>query len=66
MKKVSKGKYLYNGYSVYNIGYYPPDQRVVWEGMNLETGEADYHGYSKKEVKGYIDEDLTNNHKENQ
>lgn len=61
MKRVSRGKYLYNGYSVYSIGYYPPDQRVVWEGMNLQTGEADYHGYSKKEIKEYIDQDLTTN-----
>ena len=65
MKRISKGKYAYGDYLIWCVGYYPPDKRVVWEGVNQKTGEADYHGYTKKIIKAEIDIDnLTNTHKE--
>jgi hypothetical protein len=30
-KRISKGHYEYRGYKIICIGYYPPEQRVVWE-----------------------------------
>ena len=58
-RKIKSGKYLYRGQVITRIGYYEPDQRVVWEAYDKETGHADYHGFSKAEVKRHIDADLS-------
>jgi len=53
--KIRSGKYLYRGYVVSNLGYYQPEQKVVWEAHDESTGEAVAHGYTKKEVLLAID-----------
>lgn len=62
-KKISRGHYLYRGVEIICIGYYPPEQRVVWEGSIISTKAekiecGDYHGFTKKEIMMWIDEDL--------
>lgn len=56
-KRRPDGKYEYRGYIIRNHGYYPPDQRVWWEAYNPETGQADFHAGTKREIKMLIDED---------
>lgn len=61
MKKIKHGKnissgYLYKGYKIRNHGYYPPDKCIWWEAVNIETGCADYHAHTKREIKKLIDE----------
>ena len=58
MKKIRAGQYLYKGYEVTNHGYYPPDQCIWWEAVNVETGEADFRANTKKEIKWMIDEEV--------
>jgi hypothetical protein len=54
-KKIANGKYEYKGYAITNHGYYPPDHHVWWEAVNMETGCADYHAQTKKEIMDLID-----------
>jgi len=54
-KKVSKGEYLYRGFTVTNCGYFEPEQRICWEAVDEKTGEAVAHGYSKRQVLCEID-----------
>ena len=56
-KKVSKGHYIYRGFSVVCVGYYHPEHRVCWEAID-EYGCGFAHGYSLKEVKCLIDSEL--------
>jgi len=60
MKKVRNGKYEYKGFEVTNHGYYSPEQCVWWEAVNPETGCADYHAHTKREIKRMIDADTPN------
>ena len=60
-KKIRAGKYEYRGWIISRVGYYEPEQRVVWEAYDPNTGCADFHGYSKQEIKWLIDEDLSKN-----
>ena len=60
-KKIRAGKYLYRGWIIVCIGYYHPEKRVVWEGYDPESGNADFHGFSKAEIKMMIDDDLYRN-----
>lgn len=53
--KISKGEYQYRGFKVYFFGYYEPEHRVVWEGIDEETGEGVARGYTKREVMREID-----------
>lgn len=55
-KKIRKGKYLYRGYEITRIGYYPPDQKTVWEAVDPQTNCGEFHGFSLREVKYWIDE----------
>lgn len=55
MKKIRSGKYLYKGFILTRIGYYPPDKKVVWEAVDPKTGEGVAHGFSRKELKYSID-----------
>lgn len=51
-------KYRYRGYSISNKGYYQPDHHVWWEAIDEKTGEASYHGKTRREVMQMIDEDF--------
>ena len=59
-KKISKGIYEYKNYRIANCGYHVPDKRIWWEAVNMQTGCADYHETTKKEIirdiSGYTDE----------
>ena len=61
MKRIQNGKfiskgYLYHGYELRNHGYYPPDKKVWWEAVNVETGEADFHAHTLRDLRRLIDE----------
>ena len=56
-KKVSHGHYTYRGFSVICVGYYHPEHRVCWEAID-EYGCGFAHGFSLKEVKCLIDNEL--------
>ena len=56
-KRVSSGHYIYRGFDIYRIGYYPPEKRVVWECVD-ENGNGFGHDYSLKCCKFWIDEAL--------
>lgn len=49
------GGYLYKGYEIINHGYYPPDKCVWWEAVNLNTGCADFHANTKRDIINSID-----------
>lgn len=53
--RISKGKYMYRGFKVQRFGYYEPEQRVVWEGIDESTGDSVAIGYIKRQVMGEID-----------
>lgn len=60
MKRITNGKYVskgyaYKGYEIHGVGYYPPEKCRVWEAVNIQTGEADYHAHSRREIKEMID-----------
>lgn len=57
-KKIKKGTYEYKDWIIYSVGYYSPEQKVCWEAVNKETNCADFHGFSKKEVVGLIEESI--------
>lgn len=56
-KRISSGKYDYGNYIITNHGYYAPDQRIWWEAVNKETGCADYHATTKKQIIQQINEE---------
>lgn len=66
MKRIKQGEgnwigcsgYLYMGYEIYNVGYHAPDRCIWWEAVNIETGCADYHATTKRQIKKMIDEDI--------
>jgi hypothetical protein len=53
--KVNKGKYMYKGFEVNCFGYYEPEHRVVWEGVDKNIGKGIARGYTKSEVMSEID-----------
>ena len=57
-KRIHRGKYEYRGYIIQCEGYYPPEQRVVWEAGPKGKIYADFHGFSLREVKMDIDYNL--------
>lgn len=57
-KKIKAGTYSYRGWIIQCVGYYEPERRVVWEAYDPETGCADFHGFSKREIKWRIDNSL--------
>ena len=57
-KRIHRGKYEYRGYIIQCAGYYPPEQRIVWEAGPKGEIYADFHGFSLREVKMAIDYDL--------
>ncbi|MFA7011013.1 MAG: hypothetical protein WC240_07315 [Bacilli bacterium] len=60
-KKIRAGKYEYRGWVISCVGYYEPDRKVAWEGYDPKTGCADFLGFSKREIKMFIDIDLSKN-----
>ena len=56
-KRISKGHYIYRGYKVYCIGYYPPENRIVWEAVDHD-GSGFAHSFSLRDTKMLIDIDL--------
>lgn len=60
-KKIRAGKYEYRGWVISSVGYYEPEKRVAWEAYDPNSGCADFHGFSKQEIKWLIDEDLLKN-----
>lgn len=57
-KKLSKGIYEYKGYRIANCGYHHPDHCIWWEAVDKNTGCADYHANTKKELIKMIDDDI--------
>lgn len=57
-KYISSGHYLYRGIEIVRFGYYHPDHRVVWEGVDVKTKSSDYRGFSMGEIICQIDRDL--------
>lgn len=57
-RKIRKGHYEYRGYEIHCIGYYEPEHKVCWEANLIGEYGADFHGYSLREIKYRIDEDL--------
>jgi hypothetical protein len=47
--KVKKGEYIYRGFRILCSGYYEPEKKVIWEGIDRK-GNAEIHGYTKKAV----------------
>lgn len=53
-KKIKSGRYEYRSYIIQRFGYYHPEHRVCWEGIDQED-DAVAHGFTKKEVMLRID-----------
>lgn len=49
---------IYKGYELVNHGYYPPDKCRWWQGVNIKTGEADFHAHTMLDLMAQIDEAL--------
>ncbi|MBR5297444.1 MAG: hypothetical protein IKU29_06225 [Parabacteroides sp.] len=56
-KKIRRGKYIYRGYIITCIGYYPPEQKTVWEAED-ENGYGFAHSFSLRDTKRLVDESL--------
>lgn len=54
--RISRGVYEYKGYRISNCGYHHPDHCIWWEAVNIETGWADYHATTKREIIDLINE----------
>ena len=60
IKQIQNGRfigrgYAYRGYELRNHGYYPPDKCRWWEAVNVETGEAEFHAHTRRELCRLID-----------
>ena len=55
--KISRGHYVYRGFRIACIGYYPPEGKVVWEAED-ENGCGFAHSYRLRDTKRLIDESL--------
>jgi hypothetical protein len=54
LKKIKQGQYLYRGFKIFSYGYYPPEQRVVWEAQHTKNYNLIY-GFTRKELVTKID-----------
>ena len=61
--KLSPGHYMYRGYQIDCIGYYPPERRVVWEAVDHD-GCGFAHSHSLRTSKILIDQLLDTDDKE--
>ena len=57
-KRIRRGNYEYREYIIQCMGYYQPERRVIWEACPKGEIYADFHGFSLREVKMAIDNDL--------
>lgn len=62
-KRIRRGRYEYRGFIVYSIGYYPPENRIVWEVVDHD-GSCFAHAFSLQESKHRIDEELIQENRE--
>lgn len=58
LEKIRAGLYRYRGYEITYWGWYPPDKCYWWEAVNIETGCADYHEHTLRDIIDRIDEEL--------
>ena len=56
-KRLSAGHYVYRGYEVYSVGYYPPEGCVCWEAVDSD-GCGFAHSHSLAETKLLVDQEL--------
>lgn len=61
-RRISRGHYIYRGFQVICVGYYPPDGRVCWEAVD-EHGCGFAHSYSFADTKNEIDWELDKDEK---
>ena len=47
---------IYKGYRLVNHGYYQPDRCRWWQAEKIQTGEADFHAHTMRDLKAQIDE----------
>ena len=59
--KLSRGHYMYRGFQIICVGYYPPEQRVCWEAVDHDGYSGFAHSYSLKATKAEIDSELDKN-----
>jgi hypothetical protein len=53
-KKIRYGRYEYRGYIIQQFGYYHPEHRICWEGID-QKGNAIAHGFTKRSIIREID-----------
>lgn len=58
-RRESAGHYVYRGFRVICVGYYPPEGRVVWEAVD-ENGCGFAHSFRLRDTKRLIDESIEN------
>lgn len=61
-KRLGRGHYLYRGFEIICVGYFNPEHRVCWECVD-EHGCGFGQGFSLKECKMWIDEEIDKNRK---
>lgn len=56
-KRISAGHYIYRGFQINRVGYYPREKRVAWEYVD-ENGCGYGNSFSLRDCKFWIDEEL--------
>ena len=46
---------MYGKYKLVYFGYYPPERCCMWEAVNIETNNVDFHAKTKKQLIVFID-----------
>lgn len=64
-KRLRRGHYLYRGYEIMCVGYYPPEKRVCWECIEKDGISGFGHGYTLSECKRWIDIEIEEEQKKN-
>lgn len=55
LTRLAPGHYMYRGYQVNCIGYYPPERKVVWEAVDHD-GCGFAHSYTLRTTRILIDQ----------
>ena len=63
-KRIHEGLYEYRGFKIESIGYFSPEQKVVWEAID-ENGGGFAHSFSLRDTKLLIDDELDGNNEIN-
>lgn len=53
--RLSSGHYIYRGYHIVCVGYYPPEHRVCWECIDKDGISGFGHDYTLSGCKRWID-----------